>query len=144
MAASASQARVKEAVEKSLEKLELDQLRPLQVRLNNNLLCPVQVWIQKISDGAFTGYIYGFCCQFCLFLCLQAKSHLCAARCCENNTRSKDEVQHCLNQCFVPIHQAQEYVGKELNNFQVIFGPSKFCATPLTFHCENFVKIQSC
>ena len=59
MAASASQARVKEAVEKSLEKLELDQLRPLQVRLNNNLLYPVQVWIQKISEGAFTGYIYG-------------------------------------------------------------------------------------
>ena len=59
MAASASQVRVKEAVEKSLEKLELDQLRPLQVRLNNNLLYPVQVWIQKISEGAFTGYIYG-------------------------------------------------------------------------------------
>ncbi|XP_073239690.1 protein FAM136A-like [Porites lutea] len=77
MATSAAQTRVKEEVEKSIEKLERDQLRGLQ-----------------------------------------AKSHLCAAKCCENPSASKDEVQQCMNQCFAPIQQIQEYIGKELNGFQ--------------------------
>ena len=49
----------------------------------------------------------------------QAKSHLCAAKCCENLTPSKEEVQQCMNRCFVPIQQIQEYLGKELTGFQV-------------------------
>lgn len=48
----------------------------------------------------------------------QANSHLCAAKCCENLAVSKDEVQQCMNQCFVPLQQIQEYLGKELNGFQ--------------------------
>jgi len=77
MAARASQTRVKEEVERSIEKLEREQLRGLQ-----------------------------------------AKSHFCAAQCCENLTSSKDEVQQCMNNCFVPIQQIQEYLGKELTGFQ--------------------------
>jgi len=77
MAASAAQTRVKEEVEKSIEKLEKDHLRGLQ-----------------------------------------AKSHLCAAKCCGNLASSKDEVQQCMNQCFVPVQQIQEYLGKELTGFQ--------------------------
>ncbi|CAH3153461.1 unnamed protein product [Pocillopora meandrina] len=77
MAASASQTRVKEEVERSIEKLEKEKLRGLQ-----------------------------------------AKSHLCAAKCCENLTPSKEEVQQCMNRCFVPIQQIQEYLGKELTGFQ--------------------------
>ena len=49
----------------------------------------------------------------------QAKSHFCAAKCCENLTASKEEVQQCMNKCFVPIQQIQEYLGKELTGFQV-------------------------
>lgn len=49
----------------------------------------------------------------------QAKSHLCAAKCCDNLVASKEEVQQCMNQCFIPIQQIQEYIGKELTGFQV-------------------------
>ena len=44
---------------------------------------------------------------------------MCAAKCCENLTPSKEEVQQCMNRCFVPIQQIQEYLGKELSGFQV-------------------------
>ncbi|XP_067038332.1 protein FAM136A-like [Acropora muricata] len=49
---------------------------------------------------------------------LQAKSHLCAAKCCNNLAASKEEVQQCMNHCFTPIQQIQEYIGKELTGFQ--------------------------
>ncbi|XP_068746956.1 protein FAM136A-like [Montipora capricornis] len=77
MATSAAQARIKEEVERSIEKLERDHLRGLQ-----------------------------------------AKSHLCAAKCCDNLAASKEEVQQCMNQCFMPVQQIQEYLGKELTGFQ--------------------------
>ena len=46
---------------------------------------------------------------------------MCAAKCCENQSASKDAVQQCMNQCFAPLHQVQEYMTKELQNFQVYF-----------------------
>lgn len=44
--------------------------------------------------------------------------HLCAAKCCENQTASLDSVQGCVERCSLPLTRAQNYVQNELQYFQ--------------------------
>lgn len=53
-----------------------------------------------------------------MFPYLQHEMHLCAAKCCENSDASLDRVQHCVENCSVPLHNAQNYVQGELESLQ--------------------------
>lgn len=44
--------------------------------------------------------------------------HLCAAKCCENQTASLDSVQSCVERCSLPLTRSQNYVQNELQYFQ--------------------------
>jgi hypothetical protein len=52
-------------------------------------------------------------------IALQRKAHLCAAQCCEDQMSGTHNVQSCISKCFLPTQRAQEYINKEVNNFQV-------------------------
>ena len=45
--------------------------------------------------------------------------HLCAANCCDKKSDTVERVNGCVEQCSIPLHQAQSHVQKELSNFQV-------------------------
>eukprot|EP00794_Sanderia_malayensis_P005600 gene5600-6289_t len=75
--ATEAQGRVQQAVEKMLNDVEKDRLRPLL-----------------------------------------AASHMCAAKCYESNISGKAQLENCVQRCFNPAQQVQEFIGKELNNFQ--------------------------
>ncbi|XP_065071732.1 protein FAM136A-like [Rhopilema esculentum] len=49
---------------------------------------------------------------------LLAQSHMCAARCYSNKISGKESLEQCTQQCFHPVQQVQEFIGKELGNFQ--------------------------
>ena len=44
--------------------------------------------------------------------------HLCAAKCCDDNTSSMDSVQRCVERCSAPTQKAQRYTQNELERFQ--------------------------
>lgn len=44
--------------------------------------------------------------------------HLCAAKCCEDKNGSIDAVQGCIERCSAPVNRAQQYVQKELGEYQ--------------------------
>ncbi|KXJ15011.1 protein FAM136A [Exaiptasia diaphana] len=75
--AAAGEARVKDTLERSLEIIERDHLRPIQ-----------------------------------------GSSHICASKCCENKTFSKDGLQQCMNRCFQPLQEMHKYIEQELGRFQ--------------------------
>jgi len=43
---------------------------------------------------------------------------MCAARCYSNSVSPKEALEQCTQQCFRPMQQIQEHIGKELGNFQ--------------------------
>uniref|UniRef100_U5EWL8 Hipothetical protein n=1 Tax=Corethrella appendiculata TaxID=1370023 RepID=U5EWL8_9DIPT len=49
---------------------------------------------------------------------MQADMHYCAAKCCDNEQASLESVHRCIDRCSQPVNQAQEYVQKELEQFQ--------------------------
>lgn len=49
---------------------------------------------------------------------LQTDMHLCAAKCCQDDTSSVDSVQRCVDRCSTPLTRAQNYVQHELGEFQ--------------------------
>lgn len=53
-----------------------------------------------------------------LFEFLQADMHLCAAKCCDDKTGSIDSVQSCIERCSGPVNRAQQYVQKEMGDYQ--------------------------
>lgn len=44
--------------------------------------------------------------------------HLCAAKCCDDKNGSIDTVQGCIERCSAPVNRAQQYVQKELGEYQ--------------------------
>lgn len=44
--------------------------------------------------------------------------HLCAAKCCDDKTGSIDSVQSCIERCSGPVNRAQQYVQKEMGDYQ--------------------------
>ena len=50
-----------------------------------------------------------------------------------------------MNQCFAPIQQIQEYIGKELNGFQVSYLLFVGYSENFLYHiCLNVLLILSC
>lgn len=52
------------------------------------------------------------------FKLTQADMHLCAAKCCDDKNGSIDSVQGCIERCSSPLNRAQQYVQKELGDYQ--------------------------
>lgn len=48
----------------------------------------------------------------------KGEMHLCAAKCCEDKNGSIDTVQGCIERCSAPVNRAQQYVQKELGEYQ--------------------------
>lgn len=48
----------------------------------------------------------------------QKEMHLCAAKCCDDSNASMDVVQGCIDRCSQPVNRAQQYVQKELGDYQ--------------------------
>lgn len=44
--------------------------------------------------------------------------HSCAAKCCEDQNGSIDAVHSCIERCSTPVNRAQQYVQKELGDYQ--------------------------
>lgn len=44
--------------------------------------------------------------------------HLCAARCCDSQNLSLEQVQQCVERCSSSVNQAQNYVQKEMEHSQ--------------------------
>lgn len=44
--------------------------------------------------------------------------HLCAAKCCDDKNASMDAVQGCIERCSAPVNRAQQYLQKELGEYQ--------------------------
>lgn len=53
-----------------------------------------------------------------LIMILQGEMHLCAAKCCDDKNGSIDSVQNCIERCSAPVNRAQQYVQKELSEYQ--------------------------
>lgn len=53
-----------------------------------------------------------------LFIFVQGEMHLCAAKCCDDKNGSIDTVQGCIERCSAPVNRAQQYVQKELGEYQ--------------------------
>lgn len=49
---------------------------------------------------------------------VQKEMHLCAAKCCDDSNASMDVVQGCIDRCSQPVNRAQQYVQKELGDYQ--------------------------
>lgn len=49
---------------------------------------------------------------------MQAVMHRCAARCCEDKTSSMESVHRCIQNCSVPLTEAQNYVQEEFSSCQ--------------------------
>lgn len=69
--------------------------------------------------------------------------HLCAAKCCDNKNGSIDVVQGCIERCSAPVNRAQQYVQKELGEYQ---GRLQRCVMVhlnsafKIFHLQTFMK----
>lgn len=48
----------------------------------------------------------------------KGEMHLCAAKCCDDKNGSIDTVQGCIERCSAPVNRAQQYVQKELGEYQ--------------------------
>lgn len=48
----------------------------------------------------------------------QKDMHLCSAKCCDDSSSSMDVVQGCIDRCSQPVNRAQQYVQKELGEYQ--------------------------
>lgn len=44
--------------------------------------------------------------------------HLCAAKCCDDKNASMDSVHGCIERCSTPVNRAQQYLQKELGDYQ--------------------------
>lgn len=66
---------------------------------------------------------------------LQAEMHLCAAKCCEDKHGSIDSVQGCIERCSAPVNRAQQYVQKELGEYQ---GRLQRCV----MQCNDEIKLE--
>lgn len=49
---------------------------------------------------------------------MQKSMYNCAANCCDNSTKSYSEVQNCVDNCVVPVNNAQQYLKNEFQDFQ--------------------------
>ncbi|XP_023233554.1 protein FAM136A-like [Centruroides sculpturatus] len=49
---------------------------------------------------------------------MQGDMHRCAAKCCDLNTASMEEVHQCIQNCSKNVSVAQSYVENELTNYQ--------------------------
>merc|ERR1712122_471195 len=49
---------------------------------------------------------------------IQHGMYQCSMKCCENESSSMEEVQHCLDRCSQPVTHAQSYFQQELSTFQ--------------------------
>ncbi|KAB7507462.1 hypothetical protein Anas_02093 [Armadillidium nasatum] len=49
---------------------------------------------------------------------MQRSMHLCAAKCCENEEASVNNVHKCIENCSTPLSQAQNFIQTELSQFQ--------------------------
>lgn len=49
---------------------------------------------------------------------LMKRTYLCAAKCCESNETSYDDVQRCIDNCTTPLNNAQTYLKNEFQDFQ--------------------------
>ena len=45
--------------------------------------------------------------------------HRCAVKCCDNGTMSIERVHQCVENCSVPLNNAQKYVQDEFKHVQV-------------------------
>ncbi len=45
--------------------------------------------------------------------------HLCAAKCCQNESISLEQAQRCVEDCSAPVQAAQNFVQQEIGQFQV-------------------------
>ncbi|XP_033251678.1 protein FAM136A-like [Drosophila miranda] len=66
---------------------------------------------------------------------MQNEMHLCAAKCCQDDTSSVDSVQRCVDRCSTPMTRAQNYVQQELGEFQ---GRLQRCV----MQCNDDVKVK--
>lgn len=44
--------------------------------------------------------------------------HLCAAKCCDDKNASMDTVHGCIERCSAPVTRAQNYIQKEIGEYQ--------------------------
>lgn len=50
--------------------------------------------------------------------------HRCAARCCDNNTDSMEQVHQCVQNCSSGLTEAEHFVKQEFSTVQVCIGPA--------------------
>lgn len=63
-------------------------------------------------------FLYYQCWLDILFENTQGDMHLCAAKCCDDKNASMDNVQGCIERCSAPVNRAQQYLQKELGEYQ--------------------------
>ncbi|XP_055320099.1 protein FAM136A [Sitodiplosis mosellana] len=66
---------------------------------------------------------------------MQGEMHLCAAKCCDDKNGSIDAVQGCIERCSAPVNRAQQYVQKELGEYQ---GRLQRCV----MQCNDDIKLE--
>ncbi|XP_060574493.1 protein FAM136A-like [Ruditapes philippinarum] len=49
---------------------------------------------------------------------MQGDMHRCSAKCCDVKTSGLDDVQRCVENCSIPLTQAQNFMQQEVENFQ--------------------------
>ncbi|KAF4519105.1 hypothetical protein B566_EDAN010527 [Ephemera danica] len=49
---------------------------------------------------------------------LQGEMHRCAAKCCDDSQSSLESVHRCVENCSIPLQQAQKYVQSEIERLQ--------------------------
>jgi hypothetical protein len=63
--------------------------------------------------------IFAACFYSLSTLVLQGDMHRCSAKCCDVKTSGLDDVQRCVENCSIPLTQAQNFMQQEVENFQV-------------------------
>lgn len=72
----------------------------------------IGIWNMEWMEFDVSNFLMGL---FCLF---QGEMHLCASKCCDDKSGSIDFVQNCIERCSAPVNRAQQYVQKELGEYQ--------------------------
>ncbi|XP_065209167.1 protein FAM136A-like [Planococcus citri] len=49
---------------------------------------------------------------------IERNMYICATDCCDNSTHSYEKVQNCVDNCSIPLKNAQQYVSNEFQDFQ--------------------------
>ena len=49
----------------------------------------------------------------------QADMYRCSANCCDNQSYAMEDAQHCVEKCSQPLQASQEFIGQEMQSFQV-------------------------